>query len=391
MSEGFLILLADDQAGSRDTLRNLLEQLSLEVLEAETGDDAIGVCETDDPDLILLGADLPGLGGLETTRELRALSPMFAKIPVLLIVDEIDAEGLLDARAAGVEDVLVRPFEDDGLEHRLLMHLAQSRETRTMMRVSQQRGLSTARAARNRMLDEPGPDEHAGLAIGAIAHHSEVLGGDVPGVVPLGPHHVGVFTLGTEGRDLGPTLLLAEIHALLTLDPDLGPLQRSADENGDFLQPAELLAFLDEAYPAARTGWHHHLSYALLDGRDGSFRYAFRGTPPPLHCSPGRGEVTALGTPEAAPGEPQHGDGSLAPGELLVLPGSFVASLAGPGGPSFAGAPLEAALRDGLAEDSEDPIDDATAALLFALDRHLGGRDAPVDVAITLVGRPPAS
>ena len=384
MNEGFLILLADDQAESRDTLRYLLDQLSFEVLEAADGPGAIGIAETDDPDLILLGANLPELDGLETCRELKALSPMFAKIPVILVVDDLDAESLLQAREAGIEDFLVRPFDEDELQQRLMMHVASSRETRTMMRVSQQRGLSTARSARNRMLDDQEHD-HGSLTIAAVTQRSEFLGGDVSGFVPLGQHHAGLFVLGVEGRELGPTLLTATLHRLLTLRADLGPLQLSADENGDFLAPTALLDLLQRAFPSEKTGWNHRITYVDLDDRSGAYRFASRGAPPALIASPSGGGVTVLGG-EDTPGGTVEGSGVLAPGDLLVVPGSFLGTLAGQGGASFCGAPLEAALRDAVANDPEDPFDEVSTAIVFALDRHLAGAGSPVDIALAIAG-----
>jgi len=265
------------------------------------------------------------------------------------------------------------------------MHLAQSRETRTMMKVSQQRGLSVARSARRRMLGE-GDQEHAGLTMATVTQPSEGLGGDVPGFVPLGDHHAGLFVLGVEGRDLGPTLLTSSIHALLTMDPVLGPLQLSMDLNGDFMLPADLLAFLERAFPAERFGWHHRITYVLADGRDGSFRFASRGTPPLLHCATRRGEVRVLGDPAAEGTAMVLGEGMLEPGDLLVAPGSFLATPTGPTGRPFAGEPLESSLRQNLDPDSDDPMDDLNTAVLFALDRHLSGTVPAVDLAIALLG-----
>ena len=91
------ILLVDDHAIVRDGLRRLLASLpDTEILEAATGRDALLVARAEQPDLIILDLNLPGLGGLELIRRLLQ-EDKAARILVL----SMHAEPLYAVRALG--------------------------------------------------------------------------------------------------------------------------------------------------------------------------------------------------------------------------------------------------------------------------------------------------
>jgi DNA-binding NarL/FixJ family response regulator len=69
------LLLVDDHAMLRSGLRAILETESdIEVVgEAATGEAALEAIGTVEPDIVLMDLDMPGMGGLETTRRIAAL------------------------------------------------------------------------------------------------------------------------------------------------------------------------------------------------------------------------------------------------------------------------------------------------------------------------------
>ena len=71
------ILVVDDSEGIRGYLTNLLEIRGYEVTGAESGEAAIASLEESStmPDLVFLDIMMPGLGGIETLRRLRAIMP----------------------------------------------------------------------------------------------------------------------------------------------------------------------------------------------------------------------------------------------------------------------------------------------------------------------------
>ena len=65
------ILIVDDEAGIRSTLRQILEDEGYLVEEAETGEDALPLATGGDHDVILLDVWLPGMDGLEVLQRMR--------------------------------------------------------------------------------------------------------------------------------------------------------------------------------------------------------------------------------------------------------------------------------------------------------------------------------
>jgi DNA-binding NarL/FixJ family response regulator len=71
------VLLADDNARFRGTLRRLLERDPDIVVVAEAGDgaEALDLADEVGPDVVLMDVSMPGLDGLEATFELKARLP----------------------------------------------------------------------------------------------------------------------------------------------------------------------------------------------------------------------------------------------------------------------------------------------------------------------------
>jgi len=72
------ILVADDHALFREGLRYILKDLSqsIEIVEAETFDEAVRAAETvDGIDVVLLDLSMPGMSGLSTVREMKSRFP----------------------------------------------------------------------------------------------------------------------------------------------------------------------------------------------------------------------------------------------------------------------------------------------------------------------------
>ncbi len=62
------ILIVEDQADNRRILRDLFANAGYELIEAESGEEALSALATSRPDLILMDIQLPVMDGYETTR-----------------------------------------------------------------------------------------------------------------------------------------------------------------------------------------------------------------------------------------------------------------------------------------------------------------------------------
>lgn len=97
------VILADDHDLVRTGLRRLLQDChDLEVVaEATTGEEAVQVCRTHSPDVVLMDINMPGMGGMEATKKIVNLDGEVKVIIVTMNDDEILAKQLLKIGAAG--------------------------------------------------------------------------------------------------------------------------------------------------------------------------------------------------------------------------------------------------------------------------------------------------
>lgn len=99
------VLVVDDETNIREAIAFTLRREGYEILEAETGHEAVELAEQN-PDVIVLDIMLPGIDGLEVLRRVRANS----NVPVLMLSakgDEIDRVVGLEI---GADDYITKPF-----------------------------------------------------------------------------------------------------------------------------------------------------------------------------------------------------------------------------------------------------------------------------------------
>jgi len=106
-SQRIRLLVADDHALLRQALRVLLEaQDGLEVVgEATNGRDAVDAAERLMPDVVLMDMVMPGLNGIEATRQILKRAP---GIKVLILTAYLEDERLLQALRAGAAGYVVK-------------------------------------------------------------------------------------------------------------------------------------------------------------------------------------------------------------------------------------------------------------------------------------------
>jgi DNA-binding NarL/FixJ family response regulator len=104
---GIRVFIADDQELIRYALRTLLEaEPDFEVVgEADVSDSAVSGCVTAKPDILLLELRLPGVGGVEVCREVRARCP---GITVLVLASAEEDEEMFAVLSAGACGYLLK-------------------------------------------------------------------------------------------------------------------------------------------------------------------------------------------------------------------------------------------------------------------------------------------
>ena len=101
-------MITDDHSVIRSTLREWLceEFPNLVVHEASSGENALALLESaPDPDLVVMDFHLPGLTGIETTREIKAQHP---QVPVIILTIQEDRQYVERAMDAGAEGYVIK-------------------------------------------------------------------------------------------------------------------------------------------------------------------------------------------------------------------------------------------------------------------------------------------
>ena len=126
MSNPPLILIVEDNAGSLMLATVMLETEGFQVAGAESAEEARDVLATKTPDLILMDIQLPGMDGLEFTRELKADADT-AAIPVIALTAQVMPIYERAARAAGCEGFIAKPIDTRALAEQIRRYLAVAR------------------------------------------------------------------------------------------------------------------------------------------------------------------------------------------------------------------------------------------------------------------------
>ena len=100
------ILVVDDEPQLRRVMRTTLTDLGYTVIDAKTGEDALEMLRHDQPDLILLDLNMPGIGGLETCRAIRQTS----EVPIIILSVRNTEREKVQALDAGADDYVSKPF-----------------------------------------------------------------------------------------------------------------------------------------------------------------------------------------------------------------------------------------------------------------------------------------
>jgi two-component system KDP operon response regulator KdpE len=101
------ILIVDDETAIRRALRPPLLELGFQVTEASRGEEALQMLRGAPCDVVLLDINMPGIGGIETLRRIRAASP---RLPVLMLTVRDGEEEKVEALELGADDYVTKPF-----------------------------------------------------------------------------------------------------------------------------------------------------------------------------------------------------------------------------------------------------------------------------------------
>ena len=120
------ILVIDDEAAIRDSLRMILEYEEYQFVGAASGQEGIAVVQRDRPDLVLLDIKMPGMDGIEVLRKLHALDET---LPIVMISGHGTTATAVEAIRSGAVDFLDKPLSSERVIVTLQNALRQSELT----------------------------------------------------------------------------------------------------------------------------------------------------------------------------------------------------------------------------------------------------------------------
>src|SRR5687767_1900851 len=178
------ILVVDDEAEIRRSVRMILEYEGYDVIEASSGPEGVGLAEKESPDLIFLDVKMPGMDGLEALQRIRAAND---SLPVVIISGHGTVSTAVEATKAGAFDFIEKPLASE----RVLLTIRNALDKTRL--ADENRSLKRAAEVRHQMVGESPALRHVWDAIKRAA-----------------PTNATVLLLGESGA--GKELVARSIH-----------------------------------------------------------------------------------------------------------------------------------------------------------------------------------
>ncbi len=160
------ILVIDDEAAIRDSLRMILEYEGYECLGASSGQEGLAAVGRESPDLVFLDIKMPGMDGLEVLGRLKALDEA---LPVIIISGHGTVSTAVEATKLGAFDFIEKPLATERVLVSIRNALDQGRlrdENRTLKRAVE---------VRHQMIGESEPLRRVMEAVGRAAPTSATV------------------------------------------------------------------------------------------------------------------------------------------------------------------------------------------------------------------------
>lgn len=163
-SQGRLLVVEDD-AALRRSLRTTLDVLGFDVGEASNGEDGLVRLRMVDYEAVLLDINMPGIGGIETCRRIRRV---YTKIPILMLTVRDSEDDKVESLEAGADDYVTKPFQTRELTARIRAAIRRFRAPETPAEMSITNGAIMLDPVRRRV-------ERAGIEVHLTPREFDVL------------------------------------------------------------------------------------------------------------------------------------------------------------------------------------------------------------------------
>ncbi len=273
----YRILIVDDSPEDRKSLHRFLNRTDEVVyltFEAESGEEALSMCESVQPDCILLDYRLPDFDGLELLDELKRRLP---HVPIVMMTGQGSEAIAVAAMNRGARDYLIKgKLERDSLQGAIRYSIEREKRSRAERELQETKGeLAAAHQIQKRLFPHGAP-QIAGLDIAGECRAALETGGDYYDFIPMRNGRLGIVVADVSSHGLGPALVMAGTRRLLRtlidthddLDEILTLANQAIDEDTDDGQFVTLfLVAIDPPSKSFRYAAAGHIGY-LFDDQD---------------------------------------------------------------------------------------------------------------------------
>lgn len=102
-------MFIDDSSVIRKVAKRILNGPDMLVIEVDNGADALDMCATDMPDIIVVDGGLPDMSAEDFIRRVRSI-PSLVKPQIVVSLIEVDIGAIMRAKRAGAQGYLLKPF-----------------------------------------------------------------------------------------------------------------------------------------------------------------------------------------------------------------------------------------------------------------------------------------
>ncbi len=224
-----MILIVDDERINLNLLTLMLEPEGYQIVQAESGEEALQILFDSPPDLVIMDVCMPGKNGFEVCQEIKStITNRF--IPVMLLTNLADAENQVAGLDAGADEYLVKPPRkaellarirallriQDLQEHliRSTQDLKKANERLRQIQKQIDRDMERAELIQRSFLPSQFPG-HPEIEFGHYYEPCAKAGGDYFNVVEMDDSQWGLLIADVTGHGTSAAIIMAVTHTLM--------------------------------------------------------------------------------------------------------------------------------------------------------------------------------
>lgn len=394
------VLVVDDSRAQCLLLARSLENWGFEVFQAQSGQQALEICQTEKIDLVLSDWMMPGMTGIEFCSALRNMGGE-RYVYFILLTSKTEKGAVAEGLEVGADDFLAKPVDAVELRARIKAGervvaieralrgnntlLTDALEKLRGLYESLDRDLIEARSLQMSLVRERHQHCNHG-EISLLLRPSGPVGGDMVGFFDIAPGYKGLYSLDVSGHGVTSALLTARLSGLLSGNSTEQNLAIAQGPDGNFgRDPGNVAKAMNTLMLSElETERYFTLAYAEIALETGHLRMVQAGHPHPM-IQHRDGSVSMIGTGGMPIGLLDMADytsfeAQLKPGERLLLMSDGITEC-----PNSQGDELESEGLAKMLEKLKDMRGNALLdALMWELGRWHGSEEFPDDVSCAL-------